>query len=108
MENPIFINTLKRSEQERNKMNIEEKNSIFEFLYGALPSVDNKYDLKTHFNRIMNVVDTSEDTEDEYPEYNSLRFQCSESECWGAFQEFSERFFDSDGNKKKIFLKGTK
>ena len=34
---------------------------------------------------------------DEYPEYNSIRFQCLESECWDIFKEFTDKFYDSNG-----------
>ena len=45
----------------------------------------------------MNVIETSEETGDEYPEYNSIRFQCLESECWDIFKEFTEL-----GNSKSV------
>ena len=72
-----------------------EKKEIFEYLTGVLPLVSNRDELETHFSNILNVIDTSE--EDEHPEYNSLRFQCLESECWDIFKEFTDKFYDSNG-----------
>ena len=74
-----------------------EKKEIFEYLTGVLPLVGNRDELEIHFRQILNVVDTSEDTGDEFPEYNSIRFECLESECWDIFKEFTDKFFDSDG-----------
>ena len=74
-----------------------EKKEIFEYLTGVLPLVGNRDELEIHFRQILNVVETSEDTGDEFPEYNSLRFQCLESECWDIFKEFTDKFYDSNG-----------
>ena len=72
-----------------------EKKEIFEYLTGVLPLVSNRDELETHFSNILNVIDTSE--EDEHPEYNPIRFQCLESECWDIFKEFTDKFYDSNG-----------
>ena len=75
----------------------EERKEFFEYLTGILTLVSNRDELETHFSNILNVFDTSEETDDEYPEYNSIRFQCLESECWDIFKEFTDKFFDSNG-----------
>ena len=75
----------------------EERKEIFEYLTGILTLVSNRDELETHFSNILNVVETSEETGDEYPEYNSIRFQCLESECWDIFKEFTDKFYDSNG-----------
>ena len=75
----------------------EERKEIFEYLTGILLLVSNRDELETHFSNILNVVETSEETGDEYPEYNSIRFQCLESECWDIFKEFTDKFYDSNG-----------
>ena len=74
----------------------EERKDIFEYLTGILTLVSNEDELETHFRNILNVFDTSEE-EDEHPEYNSIRFQCLESECWDIFKEFTDKFYDSNG-----------
>ena len=75
----------------------EERKQIFQYLTGILLLVSNRDELEKHFSNILNVVETSEETGDEYPEYNSIRFQCLESECWDIFKEFTDKFYDSNG-----------
>jgi hypothetical protein len=75
----------------------EERKEIIEYLTGILLLVSNRDELETHFSNILNVVETSEETGDESPEYNSIRFQCLESECWDIFKEFTDKFYDSNG-----------
>ena len=75
----------------------EKRKEIFEYLTGVLTLVSNREELEKHFSNILNVVETSEETGDEYPEYNSIRFQCLESECWDIFKEFTDKYFNSNG-----------
>ena len=41
-----------------------EKKEIFEYLTGVLPLVGNRDELEIHFRQILNVVETSEDTQE--------------------------------------------
>jgi len=69
-------------------MEEETKNEIFEYLDSISPNISTEDELKIHFEDILNVVDTSEDTGEETPSWDSLKFQCEESECWYIFHEY--------------------